>query len=47
LHTGFAKDLALLQTLVEQYQYRLVRYLVYFLGRRDLVDDLVQGRGCG
>jgi RNA polymerase sigma-70 factor (ECF subfamily) len=36
------RDLALLHGLVEQYQYRLVRYLVYFLGRRDLVDDLVQ-----
>ena len=32
----------MLQGLVEQYQYRLVRYLIYFLGRRDLVDDLVQ-----
>jgi RNA polymerase sigma-70 factor (ECF subfamily) len=36
------RDLALLQGLVEQYQYRLVRYLIYFLGRPDLVDDLVQ-----
>ena len=36
------RDVALLQALVEQYQYRLVRYLIYFLGRRDLVDDLVQ-----
>jgi len=35
-------DVALLQALVEQYQYRLVRYLIYLLGRRDLVDDLVQ-----
>jgi RNA polymerase sigma-70 factor (ECF subfamily) len=36
------RDIALLQALVEQYQYRLVRYLIYLLGRRDEVDDLVQ-----
>lgn len=36
------RDVALLQLLVEQYQYRLVRYLTYLLGRRDAVDDLVQ-----
>ena len=36
------KDVALLHELVEQYQFRLVRYLVYLLGRRDFVDDLVQ-----
>ena len=36
------RDVALLQSLVEQYQYRLVRYLIYLLGRRDGVDDLVQ-----
>jgi RNA polymerase sigma-70 factor (ECF subfamily) len=36
------RDVALLRSLVEQYQYRLVRYLIYFLGRRDGVDDLVQ-----
>jgi RNA polymerase sigma factor (sigma-70 family) len=36
------RDLALLHALVEQYQYRLVRYLIYLLGRRDPVDDLVQ-----
>jgi RNA polymerase sigma-70 factor (ECF subfamily) len=36
------RDLTLLQVLVEQYQYRLVRYLTYLLGRRDAVDDLVQ-----
>jgi RNA polymerase sigma-70 factor, ECF subfamily len=35
-------DVGLLATLVEQYQYRLVRYLVSLLGRRDGVDDLVQ-----
>ena len=28
--------------LVGHYQYRLVRYLIYLLGRRDEVDDLVQ-----
>src|ERR1700740_682189 len=31
-----------LERLVEQYQYRLVRYLVSLMGRRDGVDDLVQ-----
>ena len=31
-----------LQQLVGRYQYRLVRYLIYLLGRRDEVDDLVQ-----
>jgi RNA polymerase sigma-70 factor (ECF subfamily) len=36
------KDVAVLEKLVEQYQYRLVRYLVSLLGRRDGVDDLVQ-----
>ena len=36
------RDVAVLETLVEQYQYRLVRYLVFLLGRRDGVDDLVQ-----
>jgi RNA polymerase sigma-70 factor (ECF subfamily) len=35
-------NLVLLDTLVGQYQYRLVRYLIYLLGRRDGVDDLVQ-----
>jgi len=36
------RDVAVLETLVEQYQYRLVRYLVSLLGRRDGVDDFVQ-----
>jgi RNA polymerase sigma-70 factor, ECF subfamily len=36
------RDVTLLQALVEQYQYRLVRYLIYLLGRHDDVDDLVQ-----
>ena len=35
-------DLALLQSLVQQYQYRLVRYFIFLLGTRDQVDDLVQ-----
>jgi RNA polymerase sigma-70 factor, ECF subfamily len=35
-------DITVLEALVEQYQYRLVRYLVSLLGRRDGVDDLVQ-----
>jgi RNA polymerase sigma-70 factor (ECF subfamily) len=36
------RDIALLYALVERYQYRLVRYLIYLLGRREEVDDLVQ-----
>src|SRR5271168_1624488 len=36
------RDVAFLHALVTQYQYRLIRYLTYLLGRRDLVDDLVQ-----
>jgi len=36
------KDVAVIEKLVELYQYRLVRYLVSLLGRRDGVDDLVQ-----
>jgi RNA polymerase sigma-70 factor (ECF subfamily) len=36
------KDVAIINQLVDRYQYRLVRYLVYLTGRRDLVDDLVQ-----
>ena len=36
------RDITLLHALVEQYQYRLVRYLIYLMGRRDDVDDLVQ-----
>ncbi len=35
-------DVVVLEALVEQYQYRLVRYLVSLLGRRDGIDDLVQ-----
>jgi RNA polymerase sigma-70 factor, ECF subfamily len=35
-------DVGVLEALVEQYQYRLVRYLIYLSGRRDGVDDLVQ-----
>ena len=35
-------DLVVIQGLVAQYQYRLVRYLIYLTGRREDVDDLVQ-----
>ena len=35
-------DAAVLEALVEQYQSRLVRYLIYLLGSRGAVDDLVQ-----
>jgi RNA polymerase sigma-70 factor (ECF subfamily) len=37
-----SRDAVLLHDLVERFQIRLVRYLVFFLGRRDPVDDLVQ-----
>jgi RNA polymerase sigma-70 factor, ECF subfamily len=36
------RDHVVLEALVERYQHRLVRYLIYLLGRRDGVDDLVQ-----
>lgn len=36
------RDMALLHGLVTQYHFRLVRYLIYLLGHRDPVDDLVQ-----
>lgn len=36
------RDVALLHELVGQYQYRLIRYLIFLLGRRDAVDDLIQ-----
>ena len=36
------RDATVFETLVEQYQYRLIRYLVSLLGRREGVDDLVQ-----
>jgi RNA polymerase sigma factor (sigma-70 family) len=36
------RDVRLLGELIEQYQYRLVRYFVHLTGRRDLADDLVQ-----
>jgi RNA polymerase sigma-70 factor, ECF subfamily len=36
------RDVVLLQALVQQYQYRLVRYFIFLLGTRDPVDDLVQ-----
>jgi|SRR5579883_266269 len=36
------RDLDLLHELVERYQYRLVRYLIFLTGRRELVEDWVQ-----
>jgi RNA polymerase sigma-70 factor (ECF subfamily) len=36
------RDVECLRGLVGQYQYRLVRYFIYLLGRQDDVDDLVQ-----
>lgn len=36
------RDIALLQGLVQEYQYRLVRYFTFLLGTREQVDDLVQ-----
>jgi RNA polymerase sigma-70 factor (ECF subfamily) len=37
-----AKDPSLVRELVEQYQYRLVRYLIFLTARRDSVEDWVQ-----
>ena len=37
-----AGDPDLLDRLIEQYQHRLLRYLVYLTGRRDLAEDLFQ-----
>jgi RNA polymerase sigma-70 factor (ECF subfamily) len=36
------KDLAVINQLVDRYQYRLVRYLVYLSARPDRVEDWVQ-----
>ena len=36
------RDVEFLRALVGQYQFRLVRYFIYLLGKRDSVDDLVQ-----
>src|SRR6201996_6453260 len=36
------RNVTFLHELVGRYQYRLIRYLIYLLGRRDDVDDLVQ-----
>ncbi|HZC44655.1 MAG TPA: RNA polymerase sigma factor [Acidobacteriaceae bacterium] len=36
------RDVALLQTLVQQYQYRLMRYFIFLLGTREAVEDLAQ-----
>jgi RNA polymerase sigma-70 factor (ECF subfamily) len=36
------KDLAVVRELVERYQYRLVRYLMFLTARREFVEDWVQ-----
>jgi RNA polymerase sigma-70 factor (ECF subfamily) len=36
------KDLEVIRELVERYQYRLVRYLVFLTGRRESVEDWAQ-----
>ncbi len=36
------RDLEVINALVAQYHYRLVRYLIYLTGTREDVDDLVQ-----
>jgi len=36
------RDLELLTSLVERFQHRLVRYLVYLTGRQEYADDLAQ-----
>ena len=37
-----SRDPGLLDRLIEQYQHRLLRYLVYLTGRRELAEDLFQ-----
>src|SRR6201996_8352261 len=36
------RNVTFLHELVGRYQYRLIRYFIYLLGKRDSVDDLVQ-----
>jgi RNA polymerase sigma-70 factor (ECF subfamily) len=36
------KDLAVVRDLVERYQYRLVRYLIFLTARRELAEDWAQ-----
>jgi hypothetical protein len=36
------RDPDLLDRLIEQYQHRLLRYLMYLTGRRELAEDLFQ-----
>jgi RNA polymerase sigma-70 factor, ECF subfamily len=36
------RDLSLIRELVERYQYRLVRYLIFLAGRREGVEDCAQ-----
>jgi RNA polymerase sigma-70 factor (ECF subfamily) len=36
------QDAQLLDVLIEQYQHRLLRYLLYLTGKRDLAEDLFQ-----
>ncbi len=36
------KDLTVIRELVERYQYRLVRYLIFLTARREFVDDWAQ-----
>ena len=36
------RDPQLLDRLIEQYQHRLLRYLVYLAGNRELAEDLFQ-----
>src|SRR5438552_18914778 len=36
------RDPELLDRLIEEYQHRLLRYLVYLTGRRDLAEDFFQ-----
>jgi RNA polymerase sigma-70 factor (ECF subfamily) len=36
------RDAAIVNQLVERYQYRLLRYLIYLVGRREPIEDLLQ-----
>ena len=40
------RDPDLLDALIEQYQHRLLRYLLHLTGNRGVAEDLFQERGC-
>ena len=40
------QDAGLLDHLIVQYQHRLLRYLLYLTGNREVAEDLFQEGGC-